>query len=874
MIPQGKHRVIEEIEKKRLKGQQIHFLTGSAISTGDYYFYDFFYGIKNLDETLMIYYFKEHDEFDFFIHVVNSNSNIKCYARDEKQSNGVRLLKNFNDILTKPSTPTGFGAGLKRNKPQAEADSSTSEGHSEADLKKDAGKAAEDLNAQDEEISIRLNKLTQEIKKNNKRFLILVENIEWVANLYGTEPKMDWIAQLQDPIWQKARKLMVIVTIKDFELLKKYQFNEEETFIGNPTAEEIFFAYWRHILKNTAEKYKFNILLLNKIAHSMSVGKKSLLQCIRILRRVLVENSIELKVDDFSQAAEQNIEEKVTWDDVFLEEETRKSIEGAIDSFMCEDEGHEARKGFILTGAPGTGKTMIAKALANEKHCYFMAPTLSELKGEYIGHSCANVKRVFAEARGNQPTILFIDEADTVFPSRDLGGNDTDPYTLEMVNQFLQELDGAKTGKQKIFTIAATNRVEVVDGAIRSRLSGTPIQIPLPSKEVRRKLFNKKLSPFTLDKAPFLEEVMLKSENMSGRDIDNCTKKLKEWGISEYIGDYENAYVLFKKYFEEAEVSFITECINEGVFSKENVVIPSRNKDRLDSVIGYDNLKNEIKKQVDFITADVQKKEQYKEFGVLAPKGVIMYGPPGNAKSSLAKAIAGEYGFYFFKILSKDFVSALPERQIKLLNDIFSRTERFSKLMSSPGIVLFFDEFDSLAGNQILNPVVRGTLLNFIDDKNGLRSDNSKILFMTATNFYNVIDEAIKRKGRIDSHLFMDNPSCEEGEKILGTKFKNDKKVETVPQGIIKKAYAALCDSIKKDPEKKKKILIELFGNGEIFEQLNDTSKNIVKKKLEDLRPSGSEINNLYNYLKEKAFLKQQFSRDNKLIISLEEKIN
>ena len=143
------------------------------------------------------------------------------------------------------------------------------------------------------------------------------------------------------------------------------------------------------------------------------------------------------KVDDFSQAAEQNIEEKVTWDDVFLEEETRKSIEGAIDSFMCEDEGHEARKGFILTGPPGTGKTMIAKALANEKHCYFMAPTLSELKGEYIGHSCANVKRVFAEARGNQPTILFIDEAYSLY--RGESGNDYGQEAIDTLIKIMEE---------------------------------------------------------------------------------------------------------------------------------------------------------------------------------------------------------------------------------------------------------------------------------------------------------------------------------------------------------------------------------------------------------------------------------------------------
>ena len=103
------------------------------------------------------------------------------------------------------------------------------------------------------------------------------------------------------------------------------------------------------------------------------------------------------------------------------------------------------------------------------------------------------MKRVFAEARGNAPTILFIDEADTVFPARDMGGIGNDSFGLDMVNQFLQELDGAMTGTQKIFTIAATNRPEAIDPAIKRRLSGEPTLVPLQDKAMRKRIFSDNL---------------------------------------------------------------------------------------------------------------------------------------------------------------------------------------------------------------------------------------------------------------------------------------------------------------------------------------------------------------------------------------------
>ena len=830
MIYRQLHRLIREIEKKRNQGQIIHFLTGDGIN--DNLFYGVREGIMTIADSLKRYYLQDNDEFDYFIHIVNANENMTCVAR--RAHSTVETI-DFENMFAPPTIKSVLGGGRNRKRSD-----------------ENITQAAETTRTNADSITSRIERLNELIKQGDKRLLIFLENLEWIANLYGDQPENTWPAAMQR--WQKAKNLLIISTIKDMELIEKYHFDQSETFISNPTAEEIKYAYLRYILKNTRRDYRFNMGDLDDIAHSMSVGKKNLCACMRILRSIIKKNPSELNVDDFSESIERMIEEQVTWEKVRLEENIKQDIKLAVETFMRNDEKNPPRKGLILTGPPGTGKTLIAKALANETKCYFMSPTLADLKAEFVGQSSAKIKRVFAEARGNAPTILFIDEADTVFPSRSLGLGDRDSFTMDMVNQFLQELDGAQTGKQKIFTIAATNRPEAIDSAIKSRLSKEPINIPLPSKEMRRLIFEDNLSqggaPFSLRGKIFEDKVLTKSENMSGRDITNFVKALKDEASKRGIklGNDADTAQLFDTVFQAKEDYFIVEAVNLGIFSKDNIIKPSRNQMRLSDIIGYEELKDKIQFQVDYIRADQYRKKQYDDFGIKPQKGVLMYGPPGNGKSVLAKAVAGEYGFYFFKVLSRDFATINPEEQIKNLERIFTETIRFSKMTDCPGIVLFFDEFDSLVSTNVLNTVVRGSLLNYIADENGLRNRDSKILFIAATNFYGAIDEAVKRQGRIDTHLLMDNPTEENGRSMLQTFFAKDNKVEPVSEMLIEQAYELIRD------EKRKKIRAEKFG-GFNEEDFSSRERNILMRQLEEeSRPSGAELETLYKELKETAF--------------------
>lgn len=193
----------------------------------------------------------------------------------------------------------------------------------------------------------------------------------------------------------------------------------------------------------------------------------------------------------------------------------------------------------------------------------------------------------------------------------------------------------------------------------------------------------------------------------------------------------------------------------DGIFTGANILTPKKNTKRLKDIIGYSHQKEIINWKAEYIKASAARKNEYRRMKIEPPKRVLIYETPGNGKSELAQAIAGEHGFYFFKVLSKDFASSLINEQICKLDSIFTEIERFSKLTEQQGIVLFFDEFDSLTGKNNLNQFVRGSLLNYIADENTLRHRDSKILLIAARNFYDEIILAKTKPFKSSTHLLL-----------------------------------------------------------------------------------------------------------------------
>ena len=835
------HRVIDKIEEKRQKGQIVHFLTGSGIQ--DNYFYNYLEGVLNLADSLKTYYLRKENEknsekYDFLIHCSYAAEAVSYY---KKNLDGEIDQIDFKDLKA-PKRRGGF-ANAKVNR-------------TDNKLQEEAQKEAEDV-TKGHDVALVTGRIG-ELLKEGKKIVLLLEGLEWISKMYDAQQDLRWIGILTK--WAKENNLLVVATIKDFESIKKYGFEQEETFIGNPSELEIRYTYLRYLLRKTNNNYSLDLKVLQDVTQALSAGKKSLVDCMRILSAVLAKNKVSLVFEDFKDSINKNIPEEVKLADVRLDSKTKESIKASVDKFM--DSPKEARKGFILTGPPGTGKTMIVKALANEEKCYFMAPTLGDLKGEYVGQSSGKIKRIFAEARANQPTILFIDEADTVFPSRNMGSQG-DSFGLDMVNQFLQEIDGATTGEQKIFTIAATNRVDVVDSAIRSRLSEV-ITIGLPDKEMRRLIFEDNLG-FSIKGKCYEESMLEKSEKMAGRDITNFVKKLKEKAklVSIELGkDDAIDNKLIEECFGKKEREAFEEIQRTGLIECKT---PGEIRNRFSDVIGYDDIKTKIRRKAEYISYNEDEKLRFENFGLEISKGTLLYGPPGNAKSMLAEAVAGEFGFYFFKVVSKNFVSLYANDTIKKLADIFSRTIQFSKIMSEPkgkgkgkGIVLFFDEFDSLAGS-LLSQDIRGSLLDFLSDQGGLRNKDSKILFMAATNYYETIDEAVKRKGRIDEHIFMDNPTEENGKFMLDNLFKTDKHIkQPVANKVLTGLYAKLLDFSRRQIKEAIKI----------YENTGDAGlRKVWEQKLANTRPSGSDLRNAYQELKNIAFYMDGKIENNQLII-------
>lgn len=784
----------------------------------DIFFRNIRSGAFNILENLK-QYFLDTLEFKWFIHIPSNASgenqnNIKCY----KKLNDDLVLKDITEFYEQKvnKKAAAFLSKNKKDKTNTQNEANENEKKVEEATQNFEGKYFENI----------LRALYDKDRK--EEVLVYIENFDWLAEFYD-EQNLNKIYIKNILELDKLKRHLVVISLKQIEMLENRffsKFDDKEVLtIGAPSKKEIELLLhrisWRKVGSELSE------LDYDMLASQFSNSNYSLRECSKIFIKKLKEFGEKLKLEDFNFKAK--VEEKVFWKDVILDKETKDRIKREVENFLKGET--ELKKGAILTGPPGTGKTFIAKAVANEGKVYFMCPKLSDLKGQYVGQSAPKIKALFEEARQNEPTLIFLDEVDTLFPLRDSG--DGDSYTKDITNEFLQQLDGVNTGTQKIFILAATNRIEAIDPAVRSRL-GNPIQVDLPKEPEREILFKTHLKDSLSSEfwkklsSHYYKDLKKRSAEMSGRDIKNfCSsiaKLVKEMRELDANLIYQRCFV---KAFRERKNYLIGKlksttgivCLYPDSISNKNLIGIEKIKNKINDVVQQTKEKN---------------RERREKFDLDLQNGILLYGPPGNGKTEIVEEVAREANTILIKVESKDVMAYSTRDTLENLDNIFLQAIQLSKVCEEDeGVILFFDEFDSLVGPEMTS-TLRGTILGRLADRRGIRNNNSKIILIGATNFHEKIDEAVKRKGRFDVHLFLDNPSCDVALKLIREFINNEKMYLSVENEskTINNFYLNMKEYEFKNYWKK--YCMSLFDTFEKFKMADKGKLEEIKKETED----------------------------------------
>lgn len=786
-------RLMEDIQKSYLEyGKNRIFLIGDELK--DLYLRDIRDGYFDLTESIKDYIL-HNNRFKWFICLSGTKTG-QYFEKVKDKKGNIKFLKVEHNDFKPQEIEDSLGLIEHENK---------IEEVEEANINIDKADVIDEV----------IKFLLEEDCKANEEVCLFVEDLDWAAKFYNEGPEgkdSKFIKQIKD--FEKLKKHLVIFSIKDKTVFEEtyYENLDDKEMITVPKAstEEIEMTLYRLTWK--AIKKNLRNININDLALAFSNSKTSLREVIRVFNKKIKIHGQDLKIEHFE--FKEKVKEKIYWKDVELNQQTKDKLIAKIRTFK---DGKSEEKGILLYGPPGTGKTMIAKAMATEEKLYFLAPKLSELKGEYVGQSAPKIKALFEEARANEPTLIFLDEVDTLFPARDHG--DGDSYTKDMVNEFLQQLDGVDTGEQRIIVLAATNREYMIDPAVKSRL-GDSIEIPLPTEKEIRKMYNNQFKDELEDEFISLlnqknkDELIRKSTGMSGRDIKNICESMKK--KTRYL-NFKLEKNLNKKneYFKDILDEVFREKMNNIIYNMKNnkgLEVYS-NMSNVNNLYGQDvdKIKKELKSYIKEITETTKQRQDREEKNIKKQNGILLYGPPGNGKTELVKNICKENNLIFVGANGKSFVGNTEKSTLEMIENIFEDTYRLSNLCSDEqGVVLFFDEFDSLVGLE-MSSTTRGTVLTKIsDDKSqaGIRHSASKILLMAATNYYDVIDEAVKRPGRFDGHFSLRNPRKEDAIKIIEETF-NQQSMTTSNTNILESFY----EVIRKDDSEKINILKNLSND-------------------------------------------------------------
>jgi len=414
--------------------------------------------------------------------------------------------------------------------------------------------------------------------------------------------------------------------------------------------------------------------------------------------------------------------------------------------------GIDPPKGVLLRGPPGCGKTLLAKAVANESEAHFISINGPEIMSKFYGESEKKLRKLFLEAEEKSPSIIFIDEIDAIAPKRETV---TGEVERRVVAQLLALMDGLH-GRGRVIVIGATNRPNSLDPALRrpGRFD-REIEIKVPNEKGRREVFLIHTRNMPLDKKISLKEFAQITHGFVGADISAVCREAAMAALRRYLPRIDlDSEIIDEELLEQMEVlkDDFDEALKEVLPSGIREVFVEVPNVSWEQVGGLEDLKQKLIEAVDW---PLSHPKIFSRMGIAPPKGILLYGPPGCGKTLLARAVATESKANFISIKGPELLSKWVGESEKAIREVFRKAK-----MASPCII-FFDEFDSIAPSRGRHTsdsgVTEKVLSQMLTELDGLESKKD-IVVIAATNRPDILDPALIRPGRIDRILLVPAP--------------------------------------------------------------------------------------------------------------------
>ena len=568
---------------------------------------------------------------------------------------------------------------------------------------------------------------------------------------------------------------------------------------------------------------------------------------------VRITEDTEIEIKPQTVKIEETKLPTVTYEDIGGLHEEIKKVREMIELPLKHPElferlGVEPPKGVLLHGPPGTGKTLLAKAVANEAGAHFISLAGPEIMSKWYGQSEENLRKVFDEAQKNAPSIIFIDEIDSLAPKREETHGEVE---RRVVSQLLTLMDGLES-RGKVIVIAATNRVNALDPALRrpGRFD-REIEIGVPNKKGRKEVLEIHTRHMPLSRDVNLDELAEVTYGFVGADLEALCKEaamhVLRRVIPEMSGLEENKEIpeeiLKKLKVTKKDFEYAMKIVQPSAMREVLVEVP---KVTWNDVGGLKEVKDKLKESVEW---PLKHPDSFERMGIKPARGILLYGPPGTGKTLLAKAVANESNSNFISIKGPELLSKWIGESERLVREIFKKAKQVS-----PSII-FFDEIDSLATARNIssssNRVGERVVSQLLGEISGLEELND-VVVIAATNRPDMIDPALLRPGRFDRQILVPAPDEKSRIKIFEIHTKkmplykvNLKKLAKMTEGYSGADIEAICReaalNAMREDIKAKKVTMKHFEKA-LKEITPSITKEMIKYYKEiDMKSKGIE---------------------------------